>query len=100
MRFFHRGRRRQTRACWIDGTGQACGRRTLAEAAPGRCWRVQGFSPGLSPERRAQLQAYGLAPGYCLRVLQHHPVTVVQIEHTELALEPGLAEQVCVAERR
>jgi Fe2+ transport system protein FeoA len=40
------------------------------------------------------LQAYGLAPGHCVRILQHSPVTIVQIEHTELALEGGLARQV------
>jgi Fe2+ transport system protein FeoA len=47
-------------------------------------------------ERRAHLQAYGLVPGHCVRILQHSPVTIVQIEHMELALEGGLARQVQV----
>jgi Fe2+ transport system protein FeoA len=52
--------------------------------------------PGLSPERRAHLQAYGLVPGHWVRILQHSPVTIVQIEHLELAMEHGLARQVQV----
>jgi Fe2+ transport system protein FeoA len=48
----------------------------------------------MSPEHRAHLQAYGVIPGYEVRVVQHKPVTVVQIEHTELALEAGVAGQV------
>ena len=59
--------------------------------------RVKGFLPGLSPERQAHLLAYGLAPGYWVQVIQHSPVTVVRIEHTELALEAGLACQVQVS---
>lgn len=46
--------------------------------------------------RPLRLQAYGLAPGRTVRVLQQVPVTVVQAEHTELALEDQLAAQVRV----
>jgi Fe2+ transport system protein FeoA len=59
--------------------------------------RVKGFLPGLTAERRAHLQAYGLSPGYWVEVIQHYPVTVVRVEHTELALEAGLACQVQVS---
>ena len=69
---------------------------TLADVPPGSCMRVLGFLPGLSANRKAQLQAYGMTPGHCVRVLQHSPVTVVQVEHTELALEGDLARQVRV----
>jgi hypothetical protein len=31
-----------------------------------------------------------------VRILQHSPVTIVQIEHLELAMEHGLARQVQV----
>jgi Fe2+ transport system protein FeoA len=55
---------------------------------------VKGFCPGLSPERLAQLQSYGLLPGYWVRVLQHSPVTLIQVEQTELALETELACEV------
>jgi Fe2+ transport system protein FeoA len=44
------------------------------------------------------LQAYGLIPGDWVYVVQQKPVTVVQIEHLELALEGDLARQVEVAE--
>lgn len=37
-----------------------------------------------------------MVPGYLVRVIQQAPVTVVQIEHTELALESGLAREVQV----
>jgi hypothetical protein len=49
--------------------------------------------PGLE-----QLQAYGLASGYWVRVLQRTPVIVLQIDHLELAMEKSLAAQVIVEE--
>lgn len=73
---------------------------TLAEVPPGCQARVTGFSSRLSPDRFAYLQAYGLVPGYWVRVIQHSPVVVVQIDHTELALELDLAGSVNVAEIR
>jgi Fe2+ transport system protein FeoA len=45
-------------------------------------------------ERMSHFQAYGLVPGHQVRVLQHSPVTVVEIEHTELALERELAREI------
>lgn len=74
-----------------------CHECTLVDVPPGCTMRVKGFLPGLAPERRAHLQAYGLSPGYWVQVIQHSPVTVVRIEHTELALEAGLARQVQVS---
>lgn len=71
---------------------------TLADVPTGCRARVVGFCPGLPADRLAYLQAYGLAPGYWVRVLQHNPVTVVQVEHTELALETELACEVWVKE--
>jgi Fe2+ transport system protein FeoA len=50
----------------------------------------------LSAVQVENLQAYGLAPGHLLKVLQHAPVTVIQIGNTELALEAELASQVKV----
>ncbi len=41
--------------------------------------------------QREQLHGYGILPGCVLRVVQRTPVTVVQIEHTELALETAIA---------
>ena len=70
--------------------------RTLAQVPKGQQARLVGFCPNISASRRAQLLAYGLAPGYWVRVLQHSPVTVIQIEHTELAMEIELACEVQV----
>ncbi len=70
---------------------------TLAGVRPGGTAQVEGFLSGLSSERRAHLQSYGLVPGACVRVLQHSPVTVIQIEHLELALERDVAAKVRVA---
>lgn len=67
---------------------------TLANAQPGVLVSVLGFSNRLSDARQAHLLAYGLTLGQKLRVLQHSPVTIVQIDHTELALERQLAEWI------
>lgn len=37
-----------------------------------------------------------MLPGYLVKVIQQTPVTVVQIEHTELALERALAGAIQV----
>ena len=66
---------------------------TLLDVPVGHYARVQGLSSGMP-----QLQAYGLTPGYWVRVLQHSPVTVIQIDHLELALESELAGQVLIEE--
>lgn len=73
---------------------------TLADVPVGWQVKISGFSPGLSAERNAHLQAYGVVPGYWVRVVQHSPVTVIQVEHIELALERGLARKVLVSEPR
>jgi Fe2+ transport system protein FeoA len=70
---------------------------TLADIHPGEGAQLMGFAPGLPQELGAHLQAYGLVPGRYVRVLQHTPVTVVQVEHCEIALEDDLACQICVA---
>jgi Fe2+ transport system protein FeoA len=68
---------------------------TLAHVPPGGRARIVelGKMPAVQRER---LQAYGLAPGRWVGVLQHSPVTVVQIDQTELAFEADLAAQVFV----
>jgi Fe2+ transport system protein FeoA len=71
---------------------------SLAEAKPGQQVRVRGFLPGLSTERAWHLQSYGVVPGSYLLVLQQSPVTIVQVEHLELALERGLAAFIQVDE--
>jgi Fe2+ transport system protein FeoA len=69
---------------------------TLAEVPQGWQAKVVGFSGALPAARRAHLEAYGLIPSYPVRVLQHSPVTVIQVDHTELALERALADEIQV----
>ena len=70
--------------------------RTLADIRPGEQTKVAGFSARLSPARLAHLRAYGLVEGYPIRVVQQKPVTVVQVDFVELALEEALARGVFV----
>ncbi len=69
----------------------------LAELPPGSRSFVSGFQPHLSLENKARLQAYGLTPGQEILVLQQSPVTIVLIEHLELALETEMAKTVIVS---
>jgi Fe2+ transport system protein FeoA len=69
---------------------------TLNDITPGGQARIAGFSDDLAPALREHLQAYGLVQGRVLRVLQHSPATVVQVEHLEVALEAELAGKVRV----
>lgn len=64
--------------------------RTLADIAPGGKALVRALD-GLDDDRREHLQSYGLVPGRPVRVMQHSPVTVVQVEHTHVAFESQLA---------
>lgn len=69
---------------------------TLAGARPGHEVAIVGFAGGAG-DLHERLLAYGLIPGRTLRVLAQKPLTVVQIEHTELALERELAQCVEIA---
>jgi Fe2+ transport system protein FeoA len=46
---------------------------------------------------RERLQAYGLVPGREVEVIQHAPVTVVRVEHVDLAFEAGIARGIVVS---
>lgn len=88
--------RRSTRAgaraaAHLDGGGGG----TLADVAPGESAVVRALD-GLGHAHREHLQAYGLAPGRRVHVLQHAPVTVVQVEHTQVAFESHLAAGITV----
>jgi Fe2+ transport system protein FeoA len=69
---------------------------TLADVSPGMSAKIIGFCDKLPKERCSHLRAYGLVPGNMIKVLQHSPVTVVQIDHTELAMEMELACEIKV----
>jgi Fe2+ transport system protein FeoA len=51
---------------------------------------------GLSEGRCHQMQAYGLAPGRSVKVVQQSPVTVVRVEHLDLAFESDIARGIHV----
>lgn len=70
---------------------------TLPDIRPGSTTTVTGFVATIPPDTQERLLAYGLLPGQTLRVLAQKPLTVVQVEHTELALERELAHYVIVA---
>lgn len=70
---------------------------TLTEISPGEQAHIDGFSDELPFPQQEHLRAYGLEAGRSIRVLQHSPVTVIQIEHLELALERELARAVQVS---
>lgn len=57
---------------------------------------IAGFTSDAARDLRERLLAYGLIPGQDIRVLAQKPVTVLRIEHTELALEKVLAACVMV----
>jgi Fe2+ transport system protein FeoA len=68
----------------------------LADIQPGHEATVLQFDERISTRQMENLQAYGLVPGRRVRVLQHLPETIIQVEHTELALEKSLADKVIV----
>jgi Fe2+ transport system protein FeoA len=68
----------------------------LAHAPLERRLRIVGFEE-LSATFAEQLQSYGLTPGQHLRIMQHRPVTIVQVDRIELALESDIAHGVRVA---
>jgi len=67
----------------------------LIHLKPGQTARVAAFGE-IPASQLAALQAYGILPGRSLVVLQQNPLTIVQVECTELAFEAGVARQVIV----
>jgi Fe2+ transport system protein FeoA len=63
---------------------------------PGELTRIAGFASTIPADRQAHLQSYGLIPGRIVRVMQHSPVTIIQVEHTELAIEREMAQDIHV----
>jgi len=70
--------------------------RALAEAAPGSQATIETMDD-VPVRQREQLLAYGLAPGRVVDVLQVRPVTIVRIEHAELAFETSLSRAIGIA---
>ena len=68
----------------------------LTAAEPGTAVVVTRFGSGIQPSQIEQLFSYGLVEGRVIGVLRQRPVTVVLIDHTELALEPAIAAAIGV----
>lgn len=68
----------------------------LAQAEPG-CRATIETLEHVPARQREQLLAYGVAPGRVVEVLQTRPVTIVRVEHAELALETALSRAIGVA---
>ena len=73
---------------------------TLDGATIGERVSVAGFAEAMSTGHRELLRAYGIEPGRTVMVEQHSPVTVVQVDETEVALEHDLARLVFVGVAR
>lgn len=70
----------------------------LSEAPPGCRVCLAGFAPdGIC--WRERLQAYGVSPGRELEIVQQSPVTVVRVDHVELAFERSVARQIIIDQR-
>jgi Fe2+ transport system protein FeoA len=54
------------------------------------------LADGVTERQRDRLHAYGLTSGRVVEVLQTRPVTVVRVDHVEVALEPELATAIGV----
>jgi Fe2+ transport system protein FeoA len=63
--------------------------------SPGQEVTILGIE-ALPLDYQHYLQAYGVMPGRTVRVLAQRPVTIIQVEHTELAFEPQIARCILV----
>jgi len=70
---------------------------TLAQAAAGSQATIETLER-VPARQREQLLAYGIAPGRVVDVLQTRPVTIVRIEHAELAFETAVSRGIGIAE--
>ncbi len=68
---------------------------SLAEIPPGCEATLLGFAE-VDAGMGGALRSYGLLPGRRVLVLAQQPVTIVQVEQTELALESQLARAILV----
>jgi len=68
----------------------------LPDVPPGGIARVVSIDAS-ARGCRERLQAYGLAPGREVEVVQHAPVTVVRVDHVDLAFEAGIARGIIVS---
>lgn len=68
-------------------------KRSLNQAAENELVQIKSLDD-LPVAERQHLQAYGILAGRTVRVLAQKPVTIVQIEQTELAFENEIARMI------
>jgi Fe2+ transport system protein FeoA len=68
---------------------------TVEELKPGERARVLCLGTG-GPQRHNSMAVFGVVPGAEITLVQHHPSPVIQVEETELALDPAIAREVLV----
>lgn len=68
---------------------------TLADIQEGERVRVSELQH-LTISQREQLHSYGVLPGRWVWILQRTPVTVIQVDQTELAFENDIARHIYV----
>lgn len=86
------GFRRKTEA----GKTETIEFRTARDLHPEYAARIAGFSRRLTPDQITLLRAYGLVPGVLIKVIQQSPVSIIQVEHAEIAIEAELASGIFI----
>ncbi len=69
---------------------------TVLAVRPGDSVQVEAFGETMSEQHGALLRTYGIDIGRSIRVVQHRPMTVLEVDQTEVALESELAELILV----
>ena len=69
---------------------------TLVDLPVGGIAKISAYLPQMPAGRLMQLKAYGVLPGSVVTICQQAPVTIFQVDQTEIALEWELARWVCV----
>jgi Fe2+ transport system protein FeoA len=69
---------------------------SLLDVPRGNEANVICFADEFPIEKREHLMAYGVYPGVRVRVMQHKPVTILQVNHLEIALDDNLAHMIHV----
>jgi Fe2+ transport system protein FeoA len=85
---------RSLRIAWRRGR-RGTREATLADVPPGHRARIEALN-GLPTSQHEQLQSYGVTFGRWVEVVQQSPVTVVRVEHTDLAFERAIARSIRV----
>ena len=70
---------------------------SIIDVPIGKVATIENISYKLDTAHVNRLHALGLTTGSQVTVLQHRPVTILQVDHLELALEHELARSILVS---